>query len=254
MNGFDPDILFGLASLGAFLVGLSKGGLPAVGMLAVPILSLVMPPMKATVMLLPSYVISDMVGIWLYRHDFSVTNLRILAPAGMVGVGLGWATASLVPEQVISFLIGLMGVAFCLHVWLGKNQMTEAQPVHRGKGWFWGGLSGFTSFISHAGAPPFQIYMLPQKLRKAQFAGTATLFFALINLTKILPYQALRPYTRDGLYEVAGLVPAALVGTLAGAYLTRKIADKWFFLVVQLGLFGVSLKLLFGAWVWLLHG
>ena len=34
------DTFFFLAGLAAFLVGLSKGGLPAVGMLAVPLLSL----------------------------------------------------------------------------------------------------------------------------------------------------------------------------------------------------------------------
>ena len=247
MSILHQDNYFWLATLGAFLVGLSKGGLPAIGMLAVPILSLLMSPMKATVMLLPIYIISDGVGVWLYRHDFSSTHLRILAPAGLVGVGFGWATSSWMSEQVIVFMIGLMGVAFCLHVWLRKSQNDPIQSVQRGKGRFWGAVSGFSSFISHAGAPPFQIYMLPQKLRKSQFAGTATLFFAMINLANVLPYQILRPYTIESLYEVLFLVPAALVGTVAGAYLTRRIADRWFFLMVQLSLFGVSLKLLWNA-------
>jgi uncharacterized membrane protein YfcA len=241
------DLLFWLASAGAFLVGLSKGGLPSIGMLAVPILSLVMSPVKAAVMLLPIFVLSDGVGIWLYRRDFSLPNLRILVPAGIVGVVIGWCTASLVSERVITFLIGLMGVSFCLNVWLRKSQAAQARPVQRLQGYFWGAVSGFTSFISHSGGPPFQVYILPQKLAKAQFAGTATLFFAVINAAKILPYQLLRPYTLDALYESAFLVPAALLGTLAGAYLNRKLADKWFFLVVQLALFGVSLKLLVDA-------
>ena len=47
------DSYFFLASIAAVLVGLSKGGLPTIGMLAVPILSLVMSPVKATVLLLP---------------------------------------------------------------------------------------------------------------------------------------------------------------------------------------------------------
>ena len=41
------------AGLAAAMVGLSKGGLPTVGMLSVPILSLFMSPVKAVVMLLP---------------------------------------------------------------------------------------------------------------------------------------------------------------------------------------------------------
>lgn len=239
-----PDALFWLASLGAFLVGLSKGGLPAIGMIAVPVLSLVMSPMRAAVLLLPIYVMSDMVGVWLYRRDFSATNLRILVPAGIVGIGIGWATASVVSERVITFLIGLMGVLFCLHVWLRRGPAQAARPAHRVWGSWWGAVAGFTSFISHAGAPPFQIYMLPQQLSKAQFAGTATLFFAIINAAKIVPYQMLQPYTWQGLKEAAVLVPAALIGTVMGAYLTKRIAEKWFYLLVQIGLFGVSVKLM----------
>jgi uncharacterized protein len=74
------------AGLAASLVGMSKGGLPTVGMLSVPILSLYMSPIKAVVMLLPIYIISDLVGLWLYRKAFSAINLKILVPAGM-----GWA-------------------------------------------------------------------------------------------------------------------------------------------------------------------
>lgn len=239
-----PDLFFWLASLGAFLVGLSKGGLPAIGMLSVPILALVMPPMKAAVLLLPIFVLSDMVGVWLYRRHFSALNLRILIPAGVMGVLLGWATASLVSERVITFLIGLMGVSFCLHVWLKRGPARPPKPAHRGWGTWWGAVSGFTSFISHAGAPPFQIYLLPQQLSKQVFAGTATLFFAVINAVKIVPYQALQPYTWQGLTEAAFLIPFALVGTVLGAWLTKRLKDRWFFLLVQVGLFAVSVRLM----------
>ena len=85
-----------LAALAAFLVGLSKGGLPAIGMLAVPLLSLVMSPVKAAVLLLPIFVVSDVAAVWLYRRDFSAPNLRILLPAGVLGVVVGWLTAALV--------------------------------------------------------------------------------------------------------------------------------------------------------------
>lgn len=238
------DVLFWLA---AFLVGLSKGGLPAIGMLSVPMLSLVMSPVQAAVLLLPIYVISDMVGVYLYRRDFSRPNLRILVPASVAGVALGWATASWVSDRMIALLIGLMGVAFCLQAWLRRSSDAPAQPPHAGKGWFWGLLTGFTSFISHAGAPPFQVYVLPQKLPKAQFAGTSTLLFAVINAAKILPYQMLRPYSTEALWSAASLIPFALAGTLVGAYLTRRLADAWFFRTVQLGLLLVSLKLIWGA-------
>ena len=237
-----------VAALAALLVGLSKGGLPAIGMLAVPLMALSMSPVQAAVLLLPIYVVSDMAGLWLYRRDFSAPNLRILVPAGLGGVLLGWATAAWVSDRVVTFLIGLMGLGFCLYAWLRRQSDAPPQPAHLFKGCFWGTVTGFTSFISHAGAPPFQVYVLPQKLPKAQFAGTATLLFAAINLAKIVPYQFLRPYSAQALWGAAALLPFALAGTVAGAWLTRRLADAWFYRLVQVGLLLVSLKLIMDAW------
>ena len=237
------DTYFVLAGLASLLVGLSKGGLPTVGMLAVPLLSLFMSPIKAAVLLLPIYIISDGVSVWLYRKNFSAANLKILLPAGILGVFIGWLTASITSDSAVKLMIGLMGVGFCLNTWLRRTPQ-DKQPVNRKKGWFWGTVAGFTSFISHAGGPPFQIYMLPQRLPKIEFAGTATLMFAVINAAKILPYQQLQPYAIDDLMRAADLIPFALVGTVLGAYLTKKIADVWFYRLVQASLFLVSIKLI----------
>jgi uncharacterized membrane protein YfcA len=231
-------------ALAAAMVGLSKGGLPTVGMLSVPILSLLMSPVKAVVMLLPIYIISDMVGLWLYRKDFSTINLKILIPAGVGGVLVGWLTASLVSDTAVKLLIGLMGVGFVLNAWLKRHSQQPARAASWGRGVFWGGLSGFSSFISHAGGPPFQVYLLPQKLPKAVFAGTSTLFFAVINIAKLGPYHQLRPYGAEEMMGAVVLIPFALIGTVLGAYLTRKIADDWFFKWVQFGLLAISFKLI----------
>lgn len=237
------DSYFVLAGLASLLVGLSKGGLPTVGMLAVPLLSMFMSPVKAAVLLLPIYVISDVVSVWLYRKNFSASNLKILIPAGVLGVFIGWLTASFTSDSAVKLMMGCMGVGFCLNTWLRQTPQ-DKQPVNAQKGWFWGTVTGFTSFISHAGGPPFQMYVLPQRLPKIEFAGTATLLFAVINAAKILPYQMLQPYSVDDLMRAANLIPFALVGTVLGAYITRKIADVWFYRLVQVGLFMVSLKLI----------
>ncbi len=236
-----------LASCAAMLIGMSKGGLPLVGMMSVPLLSLVMSPVKAAVLLLPLFVISDAVGVWLYRRNYSLINLKILVPAGLLGVLVGWLTASMISDLTIKFIIGLVGVSFCLQTWFKRGQVEGALPASLPKGIFWGAGAGFTSFIAHAGGPPFQVFVLPQKLPKAEFAGTATILFAVINLAKIGPYQNLSPYSLDDLMKVAVLVPFALLGTFVGAYLTKRIADAWFFKLVQAGLFLVSLKLIWDA-------
>jgi hypothetical protein len=242
----DPHYLM-WAALAAAMVGLSKGGLPTVGMLSVPILSLFMSPINAVVMLLPIYIISDMVGLWLYRKNFSAINLKILIPAGVGGVLVGWLTASLVSDAAVKMMIGLMGVGFVLNAWHKRKSEQAASPASWGRGSLWGVIAGFASFISHAGGPPFQVYLLPQKLPKIVFAGTSTLFFTAINLVKLAPYHQLRPYDTEQMMGTLVLIPFALMGTVVGAYLTRKIADEWFFKGVQIGLLLISLKLIADA-------
>jgi uncharacterized membrane protein YfcA len=233
--------------IAAFVVGLSKGGLPSIGMLAVPILALVMSPVKAAVLLLPIYLISDVVGVSLYRRKFSKPNLIVLIPAGILGVLIGWATATMISDQAIALLIGLLGIGFCLKTWFYKSKNQKAKAADPIKGLFWGTAAGFTSFISHAGAPPYQIYMLPQKLSKIEFAGTTVIVFAMINLAKVVPYQNIRPYSFDDVQITIILIPFALAGTFAGAFLTRRIKETWFFLGVQISLFVVSVKLVVSA-------
>ena len=235
---------FWLLNLAALFVGLSKGGLPAVAMLSVPILSLVISPLAAAALLLPIYILTDIVGVWLYRRDFSSRNLKILIPAGILGVIAGWATAAYVSDQMVSLLLGLMGVSFCLNRWLRKEKSSVPKPAVIGKGLFWGTIAGFTSFVSHAGSPPYQIYVLPQKLSKTAFAGTSTILFATVNLAKVVPYASLQPYTLENLKLSALLLPVAVTGTVLGRYLTQRLPEKWFFLGVQIALFAISIKLI----------
>jgi len=197
--------------------------------------------------LLPIYILSDIVSVWLYRHEYSSANVKILIPAGIMGVVIGWATASLVSDRMVALMIGVMGISFCLYTWSKKQSKNSPVPINIRKGLLWGTLSGFTSFVSHAGAPPFQIYMLPQKLPKMVFAGTTSLVFAAINLAKIIPYSALHPYTTTTLQVSAYLLPVAAIGTIVGKKLIERLSEKWFFLAVQIALFVISIQLVLSA-------
>lgn len=104
-------------------------------------------------------------------------------------------------------------------------------------------LTGLTSFVSHSGAPPFQMYVLPQHLEKLVFAGTSTILFAIVNAVKLVPYWELNQFSNLDLSLGLWLVPAAVIGTYAGAIFTRIMSDGPFFLLVQLTLFGLSIKL-----------
>ena len=63
MQVFDTALYLWVATCAALLIGMSKGGLPVVGMLGVPILSLVLSPIHSAALLLPLFIASDAFGV-----------------------------------------------------------------------------------------------------------------------------------------------------------------------------------------------
>ena len=238
-----------MAALASFVVGASKGGLPMVGVLSVPLLALAMPPVAAAALLLPVYIVSDMVGLWAYRHAYSRRNLAILVPAMILGVTIGWATAKVTLEQewLVRLLVGLIGVWYLVSVLVKRNTPQAARPADIPRGVFWGTIAGFTSFVSHTGGPPYQMYTLPQKMEKMVFAGTSTIAFAIINAVKLLPYWALGQFNPGNLEMAALFSPVAIAGAIIGYKATKRLPEKLFFRLVELALAVVSVKLIYDS-------
>jgi len=232
------------AGVAAILVGMAKGGVPVVGMLAVPVMALVMSPVMAAGLLLPVYVVSDMFGLYAYRHAFDRRVLAIVIPGATVGIGIGWATASLVPEAAVTLVVGIIGFVFALNLILRRPVVAEPKRAEVAPGLFWSAVAGFTSFVSHAGAPPYQVYTLPLGMTKAVFAGTTTIAFAAINLVKLVPYYALGQLNVGNLKVAAVLsVPAALA-VFVGLRVVMVLPERLFFRLVTWALLLISIKLI----------
>lgn len=231
------------AVVAAALVGMSKGGVPVVGMLGVPVLALVINPVMAAGLLLPVYVVSDIFGLYAYRHAWDGRVLAIVVPGAVVGIAVGWATASVVPEAAVTLLVGVIGLAFAANILLRKPVVVAPKRAEVAPGLFWGGLAGFTSFVSHAGAPPYQVYTLPLGMTKAVFAGTTTIAFAMINAVKLIPYYALGQLSPGNLKVAAVLALPAVIAVFAGVRLVQLMPEKLFFRLVVWALALISVKL-----------
>ena len=237
-----------LLALASALVGLAKGGLAMVGMLSVPILSLAMSPVQAAGVLLPVYVVSDIFGLIAYRRHWDRRVLARLLPGSVAGIALGWATASLVNDAAVGGIVGVIGASFAVMTLL-RPPAPDAAPRQadwtRGTGW--GLITGYTSFVSHSGAPPYQIYVQPLRLGKETYAGTVTVYFAVVNAVKLIPYGALGQLGADNLGKAAAMIPVAALSVGAGVWLVRRIPQRAFYLFITWALLAVSLKLIADA-------
>jgi uncharacterized membrane protein YfcA len=113
------------------------------------------------------------------------------------------------------------------------------------RGTLWGAVSGFTSFVAHAGGPPYQVYTMPLRHPPTLYAGTAVVFFALVNALKLVPYFALGQFDTTNLTASAALMPVAALATLGGARLVRGIRPDHFYNVMYLLVFLVATKLIY---------
>lgn len=239
----DSLTFYAVASVAILLLGLSKGGLAGVGMLAVPIMTLVVPPLQATAIILPILMVQDAVTVWTFRRKFDRRNLGILVPGAAVGILLGYFLAAWVDDAAVKLVIGLISIIFATQRLVDEWRGTPQAGVEGGRafGWICGAASGFTSMIAHAGGPPFQVYMLPQRLERDTFIGTSVIFFALVNLIKVPPYILLGQVNRESLTTAALLVPVAIATTLLGVRVSRSLSGPVFYRVVY------SLLLLMGG-------
>jgi uncharacterized membrane protein YfcA len=242
-----PDLYFWIiAVLAVFIVALSKSGLVgSLGLVAVPMLSLVMPARDAAGMMLPLLLVMDAIAVWTYRKDADWRILRIMLPGAAIGTLIGWALWSFVSDAMVLLFVGIITLLFILDALLPLRKKLEGLPPSKPWGVFWGGFSGFTSFISHTGGPPFQIYTLPQKLTPVTYSGTTAFFFAIVNSAKLIPYFFLGQLNIANLTHAAILAPLAVVGVLIGVWLVRRISIKRFYQLTYWLVFLLALKLIY---------
>ncbi len=228
-----------------FLVGLSKGGfLTGLGLLGVPLLSLVVPPPAAAGILLPVLLAMDVVAVWSYRKTFDRKHLMVLLPTSLIGLAIGWLTASWITEAHFRVILGVTGVVFLLHALFLKARAMEMTPPGPVLSLLLCTAAGFTSFISHAGGPLAQIYLQPQKLPPAVFAGTMVMCFAALNLIKVGPFLALNLINAASLLASLVLLPMAVIASYCGVYLAKRIPQEPFYLIANICLAIVSAELL----------
>jgi uncharacterized protein len=225
------------------LYGIAKGGFAGpLAILGVPLMSLVISPIQAAAILLPILCIQDLIAVYFYRKKFHLENLKILIPGALFGITVGFFWFQYLSESHIRLLIGIIALGFVISYLLKGDDVDKTLPS-KTKGTFWGSLSGFTSFGIHAGGLPFNIYMLPQKLDQRVYAGSAALFFCMVNYVKLYPYYLLDQLRIENLYTSLILVIFAPFGFAIGYFLTHKVDEKFFYGTAYFGLSLIGLKL-----------
>ena len=247
---------FGAAA--ALLVGISKTGVPGVGILVVPLLASTFGGRPSIGIMLPMLIMGDIFAATWYRRHVQWDKLIGLLPWVVVGLAIGTVTlqwTARLPDskdvigQMMGALVLVMIAVYFLQKFLGENLTPKSKIGTAGTGV----SAGFSTMVSNAAGPIMQIYLAAHKLPKEQFMGTIAWYFFTINLSKLPVYIILSMVNpsnpivtkSSGLFNLM-MFPVIVVGVYIGKWILPRMSQKQFDVAVFVLAAAGAIKLLIG--------
>lgn len=214
----------------AILIGFSKTGISGAMMLVIPIVASVFGGKESTGIILPMLIVGDIFAVKYYNRHADWGNIRKLLPWALIGLASGVVVGRYINDQQFKMLIA-MSVLICLAI-LVYSEIKGDQLKVPNQIWFYalvGIAAGFTSMIGNAAGPIVSIYLLAMAFKKNSFMGTSAWFFMIINMTKV-PLQVFfwHNITLQTLGLVVIMIPAIIIGAIAGIVVIKRIREKPF--------------------------
>jgi uncharacterized protein len=236
-----------VAAICGLLVGVTKTGVPGLGILVVPLLALIVPPRESSGVMLPMLILGDLIAVAYYRRSAVWAHLLPLFPCTVAGVVAGYFAMGHLSNNQVGPLIGiiilaLLGVGWWRR-WQGEENETFQYPQVTAL--LFGFLAGFTTMVANAAGPVMALYLLAMRLPKEEFMGTGAWFFLLVNWLKVPFSVQLHLITLESLKFNLMLVPLIVLGTAGGVYFQKRIPQRAFNATVEVLAFIAAVRLLF---------
>ncbi|WP_295856811.1 sulfite exporter TauE/SafE family protein [uncultured Xylophilus sp.] len=238
----DP-FFYAVAIPAVLLLGISKSGFGAgFGALAVPLMGLAVAIPDAAAILMPVLLAMDLLGIAAFRRHFDRALLRFLLQWALVGTVVGALLFRLLDARLVAGIVGVCTLMFLAQRLFFRPRPDDPAPPR------WAGaaltvVSGFTSFVAHAGSPPLNAYLIPLRLPPMVFTATMAFLFFGVNLSKWIPYAWLGLIDLRNMATSIVLLPFAPLGVWAGFRIARRINERWFYRILTGGMLLTGCKL-----------
>ena len=227
--------------IATIFIGLSKAGFGGgTGIVATPLLAMVMTAREAIGLMLPLLLMTDILSMLYYWRKWDTPNVIALIPGAIAGIMLGGTVLKDMPEVWLKRTIGVIALLFVLvQTWRnfrsrGKDDKKRPREISRRylKGFAAGVGAGITSTLAHIGGVVVSMYLLPQGLSNRAYVGTTTAVFFIINATKVPVYLKLGILNGGILRDDLLFLPLLGMGVLSGIFLNRRISKRTFSYVI----------------------
>ena len=236
----------------AFIQGMSKGGVPGLSIMAIPLVAMVIPGKASTGLVLPMLLVGDLFALAYWRKSLSLRDLLRALPWAILGVVAGWLMLGKIQDSQMKPIIGAT-VLFILAIHVVRRWQAARNPDRKelmGPAKyifpaFMGSLGGLTTMLANAAGPVIGAYLLSLKLSKETFLGTSAWFFFIINWIKVPFMLQQHMITAESLKINFFMIPALVVGVTVGIFIAKRIHQKTFDTLVTILAALASLRLLF---------
>lgn len=202
-----------------FMKGAFGGGFAIVG---IPLLSLVMDPVKAGGLLAPLFIAMDLFSLRYWKPStWSKPDLKLLVPGLVAGIGIGYALFRFLDHRAIAIVMAAITLTF-VALWFKSGGQVKVRPRSSPKAVAAGLSSCITTMVAHSGGPPLAMYLLPLGLSKQLYAGTTSMFFTVGNILKAVPWLLLARPTG----QVWILMGICLLAIPSGVWLGWRLHEK----------------------------
>ena len=231
----------------AVLVGITKTGVPGIGILAVPLLAISFPAKESTGILLPMLAFADIFAVCYYHRHAQWNHIVKLLPPAFIGIVTGSIIIRHIENVHLQPIIGFIVISMLvLNYWQKKRNDQQINiPTNWGFALTIGFLAGLTTQLANAAGPLIVIYLLAMRLEKFKFIGTAAWYFLILNWLKIPLFIWDGRINAESVKIDIIMFPLILLGAAIGILILKKIPQKWFNIVLFILVLAAAIKLIF---------
>jgi uncharacterized membrane protein YfcA len=180
--------LYALLAGAAFLLAATKTSFPSAGILVVLLLATQLEARTALGILMPIYVFADVAALFFYRDRVRLGIALRLMPGALVGMAIAVLVGAGLSAGIFNRILGAVILAtVTLTVVIGDRSSDIAERLPRWTVPLIGVVAGFATMIGNSSGPIVSIYLILGGLAKQAFVGTSSVFYLLVNLTKLPP-------------------------------------------------------------------
>ena len=237
---------FALAFCVAILVGVAKTGMPAMGIVLVPLMAMAVPAKESVGVLVLLMLIGDTIAVMRYRQFADLATLKKILPFVAMGILPGALLLSRLDNETARPVLGLLVASLVVLEVVRRRTSFDRFIGNKMLAGTIGMLAGLATVVGNAAGPIMAIYFLLLALSKQTFMGTFAWFFFIVNASKVPIYAYLDVISGETFLLVAKLSLGVIIGALLGTRLFKSLSQANFDWAILVLTTIASVSLLFG--------